>query len=132
MTLNPSKSGVMVLKQNTPSGTLESIPYVGSYRYLGTHLTGNLEPDCHLESISRKANYQTRRLAPLRHCLDIKFNVNLFKMLVLPSVRLLGCVYKHTGKKGKKKIETHVRRRLRGFCVLPWTCPNELINCLIG
>lgn len=132
MTLNAKKSGILLLKNSPQAENLEEFPYVSEYKYLGTYLTGDLSPDCHLRNIGRKADYQARQLAPLRHCLDMRFNVNLFKMLILPSVRLLGNVHRHANIKEKEKVEIHVRKRLRAFCLLPWTCPNEFVEMLIG
>lgn len=132
MTLNRKKSGILTLNRPYEDGDLNGFPYVPEYKYLGTCLTSNLEPDCHLKTIGRKSDFQTRKLAPLRHRLDMRFNVNLFKMLVMPGVRLLGSIHRHTSTTGKNKIEVHVRKRLRSFCLLPWSCPNEFVEVLIG
>jgi hypothetical protein len=69
---------------------LDDIPtYRKKYKYLRTVLLIQyLTPEPHLRYLGKKADYQTHRLAPLRHHLDFKFSSNLFKMLVLPGIRL--------------------------------------------
>jgi hypothetical protein len=74
----------------------------------------------------------TRKLAPLRLLLDLRLNVNLFRTIILPGMRMLGSIHRLGKPKIKDKIEKDVRRRLRMFAMLPWTSPNELVGMLIG
>jgi hypothetical protein len=45
---------------------------------------------------------------------------------------MLGTIHRLSGSADKLRIEVDIRKRLRMFCVLPWTCPNELTALLIG
>ena len=104
MTLNRNKSGILLINHKYQPGDIDSFPYVSEYKYLGTSMTEDLEPESHLRTIGRKSDFQARRLAPLHHCLDLKFNVNLFKLLIMPGICILGSVHRHTSNKGKGKI----------------------------
>jgi hypothetical protein len=64
--------------------------------------------------------------------MDTRFNVGLFRMLVLPNVRMLGEIYRIATATKQEKIVRRVNRHFRTFCLLPWTCPNELVELLIG
>lgn len=135
MKLNPRKSGILrigKIQANQIDGDIDGIPIVTSYKYLGTVLNSQLTPTNHLQETGRKADFQTHKLSPLRRHLDLRFNVSLFKMLIMPGIRLLGCVYKDTSITEQKKIEINMRRRVRSFCLLPWTSPNELTEVLVG
>ncbi len=105
---------------------------VDEYKYLGTWVSRVLGPAPHLEKASLKVAYITKKLAPCRYILDTRFNTDLFKMLVVPNVRMLGTVYRLADDNGKEKVENWVKRCYRTFCVLPWTSPNELVALLLG
>ncbi len=45
---------------------------------------------------------------------------------------MLGTIHRISTPADKRIIEVDLRKRLRMFCVLPWTCPNELTALLIG
>lgn len=56
----------------------------------------------------------------------------MYKMLVLPAVRMLGSVYDLVDGNEKTTVERSVRRWYRSFCTLPWTTPNDLVDLLLG
>ena len=64
--------------------------------------------------------------------MDTKFNTDLFKLLVLPGMRMIGAVYKLADEGEKQKIEGCIRRNYRTFCTFPWTTPNDLVDLLLG
>jgi hypothetical protein len=132
--LNPRKSGVLLLHLKAPmtpaEGHIGGIPFVEEYGYLGTLLGRTLSASPHLAKAGRRATYVSRRLWLCRSELDLRFSANLFQML-LPAVRMLGTLHQQLpGEQGR--IEVEVRRQFRTFCLLPWTCPNELVAIFLG
>jgi hypothetical protein len=73
-----------------------------------------------------------RRLTICRHELDLQFNSNMFKLLLLPNIRMLGTIYRVCDTREKERVDIGVRKKFRMFCLLPWTAPNELVANLIG
>lgn len=108
-------------------GELFGYPLVNEYKYLGTWMNQTLSPASHLEKASRKVGFITGRLAPIRRQLNLKFNIRLFKSLIMPSVRMVGVLFKISTESWKGKIVRKLNRMFRTFCMLPWTCPNELV-----
>lgn len=101
------------------------------YRYLGTFLCCKLSGASHLAKAGGRAAYISRRLWICRSELDLRFSTNLFQMLVIPAIRMVATVYQQLPEE-QNKIEVEVRRQFRSFCLLPWTCPNELVAMLMG
>lgn len=130
--INKKKSGIMVIYKQAGGGRRQEgevfgYPLVNDYKYLGTWMNQTLSPASHLEKAARKVSYVTGKLAPLRRQLNMKFNVRLFKTLIMPSIRMVGVLYKTATESWKGKIVRTVNRMFRTFCMLPWTCPNELV-----
>lgn len=70
------------------------IPVVQSYKYLGTFVNASMSPAIHLKSVEGKVNHITSKLYPFRLHGNIKFNVNLFQMLIMPNFKLISTLYK--------------------------------------
>ena len=94
LTLNKKKSGILILNETPPTDeTINNIPYVPEYKYLGTWIKGNLDPTPHLNKHAEKANFLCRRFYYLRKQNDLKFNRNLFQIFILPEARMLGTLF---------------------------------------
>jgi hypothetical protein len=63
-------------------------PVVGKYRYLGTMMDSSLRLEAHMEEIDRKISWLTARLTPARLIKDLRFNLNLYKVLIEPLIAL--------------------------------------------
>jgi hypothetical protein len=63
-------------------------PVVSKYRYLGTMMDSSLRLEAHMEEIDRKISWLTARLTPARLIKDLRFNLNLYKVLIEPLIAL--------------------------------------------
>jgi hypothetical protein len=113
-------------------GNIAGYPIVNEYKYLGTWINRTIGLESHVEKSCRKITYVTRKLTPCRMVMDTRFNVSLFRMLILPNIRMLGEVYRISEDSHKRKVISKLNRHFRSFCMLPWTCPDELVHLLIG
>jgi hypothetical protein len=68
----------------------------------------------------------------LRHIANAKLNLNLFRMLVVPSYTLLKGVYYWLSNSEKKLISTHFKKMFKLFMVLPKPTPDNVILLLAG
>lgn len=90
MSPNPRKSGVMALgrkPQDLPTDII-GYPLVEEYKHLGGYLNSNFNSERHLKTIASKIIYITNRLTPLRLKKNVKLNVNLYRILIIPLYRL--------------------------------------------
>lgn len=101
------------------------------YRYLGTFLGRTLSAAPHLAKAGFRATYIGRRLWICRSELDLRFATNLFRLLLMPAIRMLASVHQQLPL-DREAVEKDVRRQFRTFCLLPWTSPNELVELLLG
>jgi hypothetical protein len=60
----------------------------------------------------------TRKLYPLRAHENLKFNVYLFELLIMPHIRLISVLYKQGTMAMKRDTEVFIRRKFRDFCLL--------------
>jgi hypothetical protein len=66
----------------------QDYPVVSKYRYLGTMMDSSLRLEAHMEEIDRKISWLTARLTPARLIKDLRFNLNLYKVLIEPLIAL--------------------------------------------
>ena len=87
MMLNTKKSAIIYFDFNAnispPTDTeIMDIPLVKDYKYLGLIINNRLTTHDHLENISRKINYLTLQLFPIRKRQNTKLNLNYFKIFI--------------------------------------------------
>ena len=103
LTLNKAKSGIVIVDHFSEGESREllGVPIMKEYKYLGTWIDRSLSSKAHLEKANLKYQYVAKKLGIFRYKLDLKLNTHLFKLLILPSVRMLGCAYKFSSAKDK-------------------------------
>ena len=138
LTINKKKSGVMIMSKRKSKGRgleidkLWDYPIVNNYKYLGTVMTKHMSIDSHLNETGQKVDYLTRKLTPFRINASVKFNVNMFKLMVAPQYRLLASLWDFIGKTAKKMITISYRKSFKKFMMMPPSVPNSVIDLLIG
>ena len=123
--INKNKSGIMYLnEEQTNRQQILGVPCVNQYKYLGTWLDQNLDPMTHLKALENKMSILSRKFYALRKQGNIKFNINIFKIFILPNIKMLATLYNETNPRNKGKILVILRRKIRDFCLLPRNSPN--------
>lgn len=95
MLINKAKSGILPIEGSRLSvgGALNGYPVVETYKYLGVMLSGRLDVKEHCKLINRKAAFISGRLFGVRLKDDLRTNMNLFKVLIMPSYRMAYTLY---------------------------------------
>lgn len=63
---------------------------------------------------------------------DLKFNVNLFKVFLMPSYKLCLALYTEGNSEERKMILQHLKGRIKVFCNIPFNTPNYILNKIFG
>lgn len=75
------------------------IPVTTKYKYLGTWLYNNLDPRRHFSEINTSICFVSAKLTAVRMKGDLKTNINLFKVLILPKIRMVSGFFDLISKK---------------------------------
>ena len=110
----------------------DGIPYTDKYKYLGTWLFNNLDPRRHFSEIQNHVNHIIIKLASIRIKGDLKTCLNLFKVLILPRMRMVCCYFDLVTDKQRQDIISFIRKTFKRFCCLPRTCSNEVVDAMLG
>lgn len=131
MLINKNKSGIMLFDCNLPRGqdTL-GYPVVSRYRYLGFHVTPQLLMSDHIKAISGKVVYLRGQLAPVLRKGQVRFNVSLFRTLMMPLYRLSFPLYDLSSQGEKDHLRVAIRKQTRAFLGLPPNSPNRIVRGL--
>lgn len=137
LTINRRKSGVMFFgfgggKPPTEK-ELWGYPVVDKYRYLGGMLDNKLRTVVHMMHIARKIGFIQHKLTPVRLMKDLRLNVNLFRTLCLPLVRMgLLAACGTASATDRQNYFRFVRAKFKIFCFLPKCLPNRTVNLILG
>ena len=100
--INKKKRGVMIMNKRrnriNAEGQIEGYPIVLSYKYLDTVMDNSQSINHHITELNNKMHYLIRRLTPFRLNAGPKFNINMFKILVIPQYRLLASLWNEMSK----------------------------------
>ena len=90
MEVGIKKSGYIWVhrRNNKTNEDIEGIPNVDEYKYLGMMVNGQLDIKAHIQYINKKIMFITNRLTALRYADNLKLNINLFRIFILPLYRL--------------------------------------------
>ena len=64
--------------------------------------------------------------------MDLRFNKNLFNLLIMPNVRMIGSVYQEGSQREREKVQACFKKMFRSFCLLPWSTPHLTLEKIIG
>lgn len=138
---NNAKSGVIEFLprkgKQIPSlkvgDTINSIPIVPEYKYLGCWLSQKLTMDTQLEKIKKTSDILKHKLLPALLSCSTSYRLNLWKLLISPLIQFLGPLYTHEEAVGRKlDAEKLIKASAKGFIGLSKTTRDEIIYALIG
>ena len=119
-------------KKQLTEKTLWGYPVVTEYKYLGGFLDNKMKASTHLTAVARKLAYIQRQLIPIRLLKDLRLNVNLFRTMCLPSIRMGLLNGALAGQTDRANYFKAVRAKFKAFCFLPKCLPNAIVNMLLG
>ena len=92
------------------------ISILEKYKYLGSWLYNNLDPRRHFAEISKYMSFVIARLTGVRKRGDLRTNINLFKVLLMPRIRMVFCFYDLLAQNQQENIQLHIRKWFKLFC----------------
>lgn len=131
MLINKTKSGFMRIRGERLEGEIDGYPVVGAYKYLGCWMDGELGVKEHLKGIGKKIAYITWRFFPFRSKGNMRFNNNMFKLVIEPLYRLAKELYGHATAAEKEEFEVHRRVRWKRFCSVPINTSTRIVERMI-
>ena len=111
---------------------INNYPVVKKYKYLGMEMDNNCNIMSHAQSVNAKICFLTARFSVLRQRNNLKLNINLFKIFIMPLLRLGFPLYHHAAPPDKEKFLRFVRTKWKIFVGLPITCANRIIVKMMG
>lgn len=95
-----------------------------NYKYLGGTIDCSLKLSTHLDIITRKINYIRYKLHGVRHKNNLKLNINLYKLFVMPLFRMNLINYHYAKKTDRNTASKLMRKTFKSFTNLPFNTPN--------
>jgi hypothetical protein len=133
MKVNREKSGIIGLRGYLGGLTnFCGFPIVTAYKYLGYHLSNSGGVDKHMEEVAKKCNYIRWKLTGLRKIGNLKLNINLFRVLIMPLYRLASACFHRLSTAAKAKAEVKIRVQFKLFCNLPVNLSDVTFRKLFG
>jgi hypothetical protein len=134
MVVNKKKSGLMFIKHHNAHTTNEyrGYPIVQSYKYLGYYINDKGTIDAHMKETTKKFNFIKWRLTGLRNIRNLKLNINLFKILIMPQHRLAAATYHRQTEAIRQSIQLRIRVQFKMFCNLPINLADHTFELLFG
>ncbi len=135
--LNPSKSGILevVPRRSKPilqiGTSIQNVPVVNSYKYLGLTLDNKLTGDKHIAFMNMKINFLNHRLAPLLRKVSVDYRINLWKILVRPLYNPLLAMMLRNNQSRIIKTERNLKMSLKKFAGLTASTPDPVLRKLI-
>ena len=147
--LNPDKSGIMEVTPKRRKGRLnliesiEGIPIVKEYKYLGLILDQKLSGDTHIKKLFGwkedggkrhlgKIEFIKNNLRALISNISVDYRMNLWQLLIKPLFLPLVMMSNFLCLTNQKIIETKLRKSVKWALGLSMTTPNETVGQLIS
>lgn len=86
----------------------------------------------HLKFIARKITYVTNQLTCVRRKSNLKLNINLYKVCILPLYRLGFAFYSKVTKKQQNDLILSIKKSLKIFLCFPRNTSNNLLLAIFG
>jgi hypothetical protein len=134
MAVNKTKSGILAIDGSglREGEDIDGYPVVGSYKYLGLLVNGRLDLRSHLAQINRKAGFIAHRLYGLRTLDNLRLNINLFTIFVMPHYRLALTLYTWQSETAATKLDTHMRVWYKKFVRIPINTAGRTFELIAG
>ena len=134
MTINKSKCGILpvTISRFTTERDVNGYPVVESYKYLGLVMNGRLDLKEHCKLINKKAAFISSRLYGLRLKDDLRTNMNLFKVFIMPSYRMAFTLYDRQNEQDKAALERHMRVWAKKFIRIPINTAGHTFDLIAG
>ena len=137
--LNPKKSGILEFLPNRKrrytlqiGESLEDIPIVSEYKYLGLVIDQKLTGRSHINKMQQKIQFLTNKLIPLLGKVSVDYRINLWKILVKPLFKPgLGIMYQNSASR-IVNLERCLKKSLKRFTGLSIQTPNSVLAELIN
>ncbi len=132
--LNPNKSGILEVTHRRGrklleiGSSIEEIPVVESYRYLGLVVDGKLTGDAHLKAMSKKIEFLNFKLAPLLSKISITYRVNLWRILVQPLFKPMLAILSGNNQSRVKNLQSRLKGSLKKFAGLSKNTADVVIE----
>ena len=95
-------------------------------------LNGEMSIEPHLKTITNKYNFIAYKLTGIRRMDNLKLNINLFKVFILPLYRLAYMLYARQDAVTRAKVEAHMRVLLKKFARIPINTANHTLVMIAG
>lgn len=119
-------------REQEERGDIDGIPVVEQYKYLGCVLERDLSMRKYLQFVEEKVARVSKKLWKVRKLRKLRVNINLFKMLVMPRVRMAAINLKACYATQKKEFIQMVKREFKRWCWLPKNTENKAVRILLG
>jgi hypothetical protein len=86
----------------------------------------------YVEYVEEKVSKVSRRIWKLRQLKKLKVNINLFKVLAMPRIRMAAINLRACCATDKKQFLQMVRRLFKRWCWLPKNTENKSVRILLG
>jgi hypothetical protein len=132
MVINKKKSRLMFIKhpQTQNANKHRGCSIVHLYEYLGYYINDKETIDTHMKETINKFNFIKWRLTGLKKVRNLKLNINLFKILIMPQHRLAAATYHRQTKVIRQSIQLRIRIQFKMFCNLPINLANHTFELL--
>jgi hypothetical protein len=102
------------------------------YEYLGYYINDKGTIDTHMKETVKKFNFIKWRLTGLRKIRNLKLNINLLKILIMPQHRLAAATYHRQSETIRQSIQLRIMVQLKMFCNLPINLADHMFELLFG
>ena len=107
-------------------------PVVREYKYLGGWINDKLKVAGHVKHVERKIDFVSHKLTPIRMLKDLRLNVNLFRTMCMPLIRMGMINALCTTKTDQNSFFQAARKKFKAFCYLPRCTPNAVVQMMLG
>ncbi len=134
MMLDSEKSRKLPLYKNHKlSERIAGIPVVSEYKYIGQWMQSNMSQVIHLRKTNPKIAFITNRLTPLKVKGDLRFNLNLYRVFIMPQYKLMASLFYASSKKAEKQaVILNIKNTFNKFINVTKSRPNAIVEKMIG
>jgi hypothetical protein len=129
--VNAKKSAIIVVKSHkalTGCQSVQEIPIVYDYRYLGILVDGRGEVDGHIDQIKQRSNYLRVNMRYYTHKLSFENQYLLWAIYVRPYLLYTAPIIESQNKGTQKEFYSLWKNSFKQFMGLPKATPNSVLE----